>query len=78
MKFAVDYVETCRSTYIVEADSYEEAEEKLNDMASGYGLPSCDTTEDFEGFEIYPSGIYGTKPIPENEDISMFRVLENA
>ena len=64
-KFAVSYVETYRTTYIVEADNYDEAEEKVRQAAENYDL-DCDI-ENFDHWDIEPSERFGTREVPEIE-----------
>ena len=72
-KFAVSYVEVCRKTYIVEAENYEEAEEKLREVAEDCGL---DAANYFDHWDTEPSETFGHESIPENADLSCFSVLE--
>ena len=70
-KFAVSYVETYRTTYIVEAKSYEEAEQKLREKAEDCEI-EIDLADDFDHWETEPSNTFGTKEIPESRDVSYF------
>ena len=72
-KFAVSYVEVYRNTYIVEAENYEEAEEKLREAAEECELAEA---EDFDHWDTEPSETFGHESIPENADLSCFSVLE--
>lgn len=64
-KFAVSYVETYRTTYIVEANSYEEAEEKVTEAAENYKL-DCEI-ENFDHWDVEPSERFGNREVPESE-----------
>ena len=64
-KYAVEYVETYRKTYLVEADSYDEAVEKMEDAAENVGN-LIDLADDFDHWEVLPTG-RGEKPVPEVE-----------
>lgn len=75
-KFPVSYVEVYRKTYIVEAESYEEAEEKVEQKAEDCGI-RVDYVDDFDHWEVEPSETFGCKPIPENYDVSIFEALED-
>ena len=71
-KFAVSYTEVYRKTYIVEAESWEDAEEKLREVAEDSGLDASDC---FDHWDTEPSYIFGCKPIPENCNVNFFSVL---
>lgn len=73
-KFAVSYMEVYRNTYIVEAENYEEAEEKLREAAEECELAEA---EDFDHWDIEPSETFGCKSISENYDVSIFEALED-
>ena len=64
-KYAVEYVETYRKTYLVEADSYDEAVEKMEDAAENVGN-LIDLADDFEHWEVLPTG-HGGNPVSEEE-----------
>lgn len=64
-KYAVSYLETYRTTYVVEADNYEEAEEKVRQAAGNYDL-DCGI-ENFDHWDIEPSCRFGTRKVPETE-----------
>ena len=74
-KFAVSYMEVYKSTFIIEADTYEEAEEKLRKKAEDCTL-NIDLADDFEHWDVTPSDTFGTKAIPEDRDVSYFRHLK--
>lgn len=73
-KFAVSYMEVYKSTYIIEADTYEEAEEKLREKAEDCTL-NIDLEYNFEHWDVTPSNTFGTKEIPESRDVSYFNHL---
>lgn len=75
-KFAVSYVEVYRNTYIVEAESYEEAEEKLEKRAEDCEI-HMDYADDFDSWKVEPSETFGCKPIPENLNVNFFNALED-
>lgn len=64
-KYAVEYVETYRKTYLIEADSYDEAVEKMEDVAENVEN-LMDLADDFDHWEVLPTA-HGEKPIPEEE-----------
>lgn len=72
-KFAVSYSEVYRKTYIVEAESWADAEEKLREVAEDSGLDASDC---FDHWDTEPSDTFGCKPIPENADLRCFDILE--
>ena len=63
-KYAVSYSETYKKTYVVEADNYEEAEEKVARMAE-YTLLICLET-DFDRCDVLPSDTFGKNEVPES------------
>lgn len=72
-KFAVSYVETYKNTYIVEADTYEEAEEKLREKAEDCEI-EMDFADSFDEWEVMPSETFGKKEISD-EYIDFFKKL---
>lgn len=64
-KYAVSYVEIYRTTYIVEAESYKEAEEKVTEAAENYEL-DCGI-ENFDHWDVEPSERFGNREVPELE-----------
>lgn len=64
-KFAVTYTEIYRTTYIVEAENWDEAAEKVGDMAEN--TPLIDTADDFDHWDVLPSDTFGTEVVPEGE-----------
>ena len=64
-KFTFQYIETYKKTYVVEADTYDEAEEKMEQAAeSGDVNTGCD---DFDHWDVMP-GDYGRYPIPRDQE----------
>lgn len=61
--FAVEYMEVYRKTFLVEAESYEEAEEKVEYAAENIG-GLMDLVDDFDHWEVSCSS-YGYKPVPD-------------
>lgn len=66
-KYAVTYIETYSKTYVVEAENYEEAEEKMWNVAANVAIPMWNnfdhwgigqarlaTKEDLERFDSLP------------------------
>lgn len=74
-KYAVSYVEIYRTTYIIEAESYEDAEEKLRQKVENCEI-EIDLADDFDHWETEPSDTFGTKEIPKNRDVSFYNHLE--
>ena len=74
-KFAVSYVEIYRTTYVIEANSYEDAERKLREKAEDCEI-EIDLADDFDHWKTEPSDTFGTKEIPQNRDVSFFNHLE--
>ena len=72
-KFAVSYIETYRNTYIVEAESYEEAEGKLREKAEDYEI-EMDFAASFDHWDVEPSDVFGEKDV-SNEDVSYYQEL---
>lgn len=72
-KFAVSYVETYKNTYIVEADTYEEAEEKLREKAEDCEI-EMDFADSFDEWEVMPSEIFGENDV-SNKDVSYYQEL---
>ena len=72
-KYAVRYCEILARTVIVESDTYEEAEEKVQ-AAVDDGRIVLDA-EDYSECEIKPSLTFGKRPIPDGEDISYYEYL---
>ena len=64
-KYAVEYVEKYRKIYLVEADSYDESVEKMEDAAENVGN-LIDLADDFDHWEVLPTGC-GKNPVPEEE-----------
>lgn len=75
-KYAVSYVEVYRNTYIVEADSYEEAEEKLRERAENCDI-AIDLADNFDHWEIEPGESFGTREIADDRDVSFYDALED-
>lgn len=72
-KYAVRYCEILARTVIVEADTYEEAEETV--QADVYDGRIVLDAEDYSECEIKPSLTYGKRAIPDGEDISYYEYL---
>ncbi len=72
-KFAVSYVETYKNTYIVEADTYEEAEEKLIEKAEDCEI-EMDFADSFDEWEVMPSETFGENDV-SNKDVSYYQEL---
>ena len=72
-KFAVSYIEIYRNTYIVEADTYEEAEEKLMEKAANCDF-EMDFSDSFDHWDVEPSETFGKKEISD-EYIDFFKKL---
>lgn len=64
-KYAIEYVETYRKIYLVEAESYDEAVEKMEDAAENVGN-LIDLADDFDHWEVLPTG-HGENPVSEEE-----------
>ena len=64
-KYAVEYVETYRKIYLVEAESYDEAVEKMEDAVENVGN-LIDLADDSDHWEVLPTG-RGENPVPEEE-----------
>lgn len=64
-KYAVEYVEKYRKIYLVEADSYDDAVEKMEDAAENVGN-LIDLADDFDYWEVL-STLRGENPVPEEE-----------
>lgn len=63
-KYILEYQEIYRKQYAVEADSYEEAEEKMMVIAENCTENLMDLEEDFDYWEVR-SGDFGFKDVSE-------------
>ena len=75
-KFAVKYQKILSRTFIVEAESYEEAEEKVREKAENCEIEDTNVIENFDHWDVEPSDTFGTKAIPVDRDVSFFEHLE--
>lgn len=67
-KYAVSYIEVYRQNYIVEAENYEKAEEKVREAAEHYELDF--DIESFDYWEVESDIGFGTKEVPETEELA--------
>ncbi len=72
-KYAVRYCEILAKTIIDEADTYEEAEEKIRAAVDDYRIVL--DMEDYDECEIRPSLTFGKQAISDGEDISYCEML---
>ena len=75
-KFAVKYQEILSRTFIVEAESYEQAEEKLKTEITDKGTIVLDY-DDYTDNDYLPIEQFGKEPIPENANIEYFDELND-
>ena len=74
-KYGIRIIEKLAKTFIVDADSYDEAVQKAHDSyIRGEIILECD---DYEEMEIEESETFGRNAIPEdNEKLELFTLLE--
>ena len=72
-KYAGGYCEILAKTIIDEADTYEEAEEKIRAAVDDYRIVL--DMEDYDESEIRPSLTFGKQAISDGEDISYCEML---
>ena len=72
-KYAIRYCEILAKTIIAEADTYEEAEEKVQAAVDDCRIVL--DMEDYDECEIRPSLTFGKQAIPEGEDVYYYEML---
>lgn len=75
MKYGVRIVESLARTVVVEADSYEDAVEKVSDIYKN-GAVVLDA-EDFDDVDFEESATFGELPIADTDErLNLFTVLD--
>lgn len=76
MKYAVKIEETLSRSYIVEADSWEEARDKVEEVYDNEGIIL--TAEDFDDKDFTTTETFGADAINENDErLEYFSKLED-